>query len=156
MVVEEKSKNKGYGMYALLAFLIYLLYQVRESLPCFKSSRPIIRRNGGQADNPFDNDSDDETELKGKPKMFELSSFTSNKESSGYGSLQTDDDDEKVLEKKEDNKFPLTNFSQPAPKKEEVEVTGDELQRELEMFAGDSDEEDGKMTNNAGYSTIEM
>jgi len=24
------------------------------------------------------------------------------------------------------------------------------------MFAGDSDDEDGKMANNAGYSTIEM
>lgn len=111
MVVEDKSKNKGYGMYALLAFLIYLLYQVRESLPCFKSSKPIIRRNGSQADNPFDNDSDDETELKGKPKMFELSNFTGNKDSSGYGSLQTDDVDEKVLDKKEDHKFPLTNFN---------------------------------------------
>jgi hypothetical protein len=111
VVGDEKSKNKGYGMYAILAFLIYLLYQVRESLPCLKSSRPIIRRNGGQADNPFDNDSDDETELKGKPKMFELSNFTGNKDSSGYGSLQTDDDDEKVLEKKEDHKFPLTNFN---------------------------------------------
>ena len=87
VVVEDKSKSKGYGMYALLAFLIYLLYQVRESLPCFKSTRPLIRRNGGQADNPFDNDSDDEIELKGKPKMFELSSFTSNKDSSGYGTL---------------------------------------------------------------------
>ena len=111
MVVGDNSKNKGYGMYALLGFLIYLLYQVRESLPCFKSSRPIIRRNGGQADNPFDNDSDDESELKGKPKMFELSSFTANKDSSGYGSLQTDDDDEKVLEKKEIHKFPLANFA---------------------------------------------
>ena len=50
----------------------------------------------------------------------------------------------------------MTNFNQPAPKKEEVEVTGEDLQRELEMFAGDSDEEDGKTTNNAGYSTIEM
>ena len=46
VAVEEKLKNKGYGMYVLLAFLIYLLYQVRESLPCFKSSRPIIRRSG--------------------------------------------------------------------------------------------------------------
>lgn len=86
--------------------------------------------------------------------MFELTSFTTNKDTSAYGSLQTDDDDEKVLEKKEDHQFPQTNFRQP--KKEELEVTGDELQRELEMFAGDSDEEDGKITNSAGYSTIEM
>lgn len=87
--------------------------------------------------------------------MFELSNFTSNKDSSGYGSLQTDDDDEKILEKKEDHKFPLTSFNQPT-KKEEVEVTGEELQRELEMFAGDSDEEEGKIKNAGGYSGIEM
>jgi len=38
--------------------------------------------------------------------MFELTSFTNNKDTSAYGSLQTDDDDEKVLEKKEDHQFP--------------------------------------------------